>query len=278
MPITKKIAPSKTAKKKTKNAISRGESTAPTHAKRTKMEGASQPSLKNQVQAVLKSLERLADKRVLADMSGRYGIYTTKAFGVSMSNIQKVAKPLGRNHELAAALWETGWYEARMLTSFVDDPARVTSAQMDAWRRDFDNWGIVDTLCFNLFDRTPHAWRKVEQWSKQEAEFVKRAGFALLWSLTVHDKTAVDAQFLQGLVFIEHAATDERHFVKKSVNMALRAVGKRNPALNTAAVTVARRLADSANATARWVGKDALRELTSPSVVRRLAVRRRVGG
>ena len=191
-----------------------------------------------------------------------------------MSNIQKVAKPLGRNHELALALWETGWYEARMLTSFVDEPVRVTPSQMDRWCRDFDNWGIVDTLCFNLFDRTPHAWVKVREWSNQEGEFVKRAAFALLWALTVHDKVAGDDQFIQGLALIERAAADERHFVKKAVNMALRAVGKRNPALNRAAVTVARRLAESADPTARWVGKDALRELTSPSVTRRLASRR----
>lgn len=224
---------------------------------------------------MLTSLKRVADKRVLKDMSQRYGIYTNKAFGVSMSNIQKMAKPLGRNHELAAALWETGWYEARMLTSFVDEPARVTSAQMDRWARDFDNWGIVDTLCFNLFDRTPHAWRKVAQWCKQEGEFIKRAGFALLWALTVHDKLAADEQFRQGLIFVLRAASDERHFVKKAVNMALRAIGKRNPALNAAAVTVSRRLADSPDAAARWVGKDALRELTSASVTRRLASRRR---
>jgi 3-methyladenine DNA glycosylase AlkD len=233
-----------------------------------------QASLEDQIKAVLTSLKRLSDKRVLEDMSKRYGIHTTKAFGVSMANIQKVAKPLGRNHELAAALWETGWYEARMLTSFVDEPSSVTSAQMDAWVRDFDNWGICDTLCFNLFDRTPHAWRKVAQWSKQEAEFVKRAGFALLWSLTVHDKVASDEQFRQGLVLILRAANDERHFVKKAVNMALRAIGKRNPALNAAAVTVARRLAEASELAARWVGKDALRELTSPSVTRRLASRR----
>jgi 3-methyladenine DNA glycosylase AlkD len=174
----------KATKKKTQTLGSRAKTVA------TKPTGTNpKSSLEDQVQAVLASLKRLADKRVLEDMSGRYGIYTSKAFGVSMSNIQMVAKPLGRNHELALALWETGWYEARMLTSFIDDSARVTSAQMDAWARDFDTWGIVDTLCFNLFDRTPHAWSKVEQWSKQEAEFVKRAGFALLWSLTVHHKT-----------------------------------------------------------------------------------------
>ena len=278
----KKSAPAKLTKKRPQTARSSVKSTASARAPRASLapsakptKKAAQSSLELQVNAVLTSLKQLADKRVLADMSGRYGIYTSKAFGVSMSNIQRVAKPLLRNHELAAALWETGWYEARMATSFIDEPGRVTSAQMDRWARDFDNWGICDTLCFNLFDRTPHAWRKVTEWCNQEAEFVKRAGFALLWSLTVHDKQAADEQFLEGLVFIERAADDERHFVKKAVNMALRAIGKRNPALNEAALTVARRLADSPNAAARWVGKDALRELTSPSVTRRIAARHR---
>ena len=273
MPPKKKMnktAPAKPAKKKAQTVASRVKSPAAGANPKPTTKG-SELSLEDQTQAVLTSLKRLSDKRVFEDMSRRYGIYTNKAFGVSMSNMQKVAKPLGRNHELAAALWDTGWYEARMLTSFVDDPSRVTSAQMDQWARDFDNWGICDTLCFNLFDRTPHAWRKVAQWSNQEAEFVKRAAFALLWALTVHDKLASDEQFRRGLVFVLRGAGDERHFVKKAVNMALRAIGKRNPALNAAAVTVARRLADSPEPAARWVGKDALRELTSPSVTRRLA-------
>lgn len=274
MPPSKKSTPAKRARKKAKTESStrvRSSASAGAHTRPAINGGPA--SLDDQVKAVLESLERLSDKRIREDMSKRYGVYTNKAFGVSMSNIQKVAKPLGRNHELAAALWETGWYEARMMTSFVDEPSRVTAAQMDRWCRDFDNWGIVDTLCFNLFDRTPHAWSKVTQWSTQEAEFVKRAAFALLWSLTVHDKLAGDEPFLEGLVFIERAAEDERHFVKKAVNMALRAVGKRNAALNAAAVTVARRLADSPSASARWVGRDALRELTSPGVTRRLAAR-----
>ncbi|MFY9610418.1 MAG: DNA alkylation repair protein [Blastocatellia bacterium] len=274
MPPKKKTPRAKPTRKRAQTVSSRAQSKLSAGANAKPTEKGTQRSLEDQVQAVLKSLERLADKRVREDMSKRYGVYTDKAFGVSMSNMQKVARPLGRNHELAAALWETGWYEARMLTSFVDEPARVTSAQMDRWARDFDNWGIVDTLCFNLFDGTPHAWSKVTEWSNQEAEFVKRAAFALLWSLTVHDKLSGDEPFLQGLVFIERAAADERHFVKKAVNMALRAIGKRNPALNAAAVTVARRLTDSPNAAARWVGKDALRELTGPSVTRRLASRR----
>ena len=243
-------------------------------SKKRKSKKTPQIPIEDQVDAVLESLKSFAEKRVLDDMSQRYNIQTNKAFGVSMSNIQKVAKPLGQSHELAAALWETGWYEARMLTSFVDEPDRVTAVQMDRWARDFDNWGIVDTLCFNLFDRTTHAWSKVAIWCKREDEFVKRAGFALLWSLTVHDKESDDEPFLQGLVFVLRGAYDERHFVKKAVNMALRAVGKRNLALNKAAITVARRLAESTNVAARWVGKDALRELTSPSVTKRLEVKR----
>jgi 3-methyladenine DNA glycosylase AlkD len=242
--------------------------------KTTKSSKSPQSSVDRQVQVVLASLKELSENRVLKDMSERYAIYPTKALGVSMSNIQKVAKPLGKNHELAAALWETGWYEARMLTSFVDDPALVTEAQMNRWARDFDNWGIVDTLCFNLFDRTPHAWKKVAAWCPRKEEFIKRAGFALLWSLTVHDKSASDDKFLEGLVFVERGADDDRNFVKKAVNMALRAVGKRNSALNKAALSVARRLADSPKATPRWVGKNALRELTSASVIRRIESKR----
>jgi 3-methyladenine DNA glycosylase AlkD len=214
-------------------------------------------------------LKRHSTKHTLDGMA-RYAIPSDNAFGVSVSDIRVLAKRLGRNHELAAGLWDTGVYEARMLTSFVDEPARVTSAQMDRWCADFDNWGICDTLCFHLFDRTAHAWDKVSKWSTLRDEFGKRAAFALLWALSVHDKRAGDEQFAKGLVLIERAASDERNFVKKAVNMALRAIGKRNPALNAAAVTVARRLADSPQAAPRWVGKDALRELTSPAMIRRL--------
>ena len=160
------------------------------------------------------------------------------------------------------ALWKTGVYEARMLCSFVGDPAKLTSAQMDRWCKDFDNWAICDTMCFNLFDRTPHAWAKVEQWSKKRSEFEKRTAFALLWSLALHDKSGDGKPFVHGLELIERAAADERNFVKKAVNMALGAIGRRNQTLNAAAVATARRLAGSENATARWIGRDALKELT----------------
>jgi 3-methyladenine DNA glycosylase AlkD len=226
------------------------------------------------VREALAWLERRRSKRTREEMLTRYGITAPKAFGVSVSAIQQLAKRLGRDHDLAAALWETGWYEARMLAAYVDDPAQVTAAQMDRWARDFDNWGICDTVCFVLFDRTPHAWRKVEQWSRRRDEFVKRAAFALLASLALHDKLTGDEPFLRSLALVERAAADERNFVKKGVSWALRATGRRSQALNAAAVETARRLAESADAAARWVGKDALRELTSPAVRRRIAARR----
>ena len=210
------------------------------------------------------ALAELQDKSTPRDLDNltRFGITAGKAFGVSVLNIRVLAKELGRSHELAAALWATGWYEARMLSAFTDEPARVTPAQMSRWCRDFDNWGICDTCCFHLFDRTPHAWSKVVEWSGKREEFVKRAAFALLASLAGHDKKATDRQFLDGLPLIERAAVDDRNFVKKGVNWALRRIGGRNAALNTAAQEVAQRLAVSPEPAARWVGRDALREFS----------------
>jgi 3-methyladenine DNA glycosylase AlkD len=227
-------------------------------------------TMKVEVQAAVASLEKMSTKRD-RDNLARFGITTNKAFGVSVANVQALAKRLGRSHELAAALWETGWYEARLLTAYIDEPERVTPAQMDRWCRDFDNWGVVDTLCFCLFDRTPHAWAKVTKWSAMRGEFQKRAAFALLASLAGHDKTSGDAPFLDGLRLIEKAADDDRNFVKKGISWALRLIGRRNVALNAQAVEVAKRLAASEQPGARWVGRDALRELTSPPVLQRLA-------
>jgi len=203
----------------------------------------------------------------------RYGIVAKKVFGVSMGTMQSLAKELGRNHALSQALWKTGWYEARMLASMVGEPERVTPAQMERWAKGFENWAVCDTATFVLWDRTPHAWSKVREWSERDEEFVKRAAFAMLASLTVHDKQVPDEQFFEGLVLIEREATDGRNFVKKAVNWALRSIGKRSPALNEAAVAVARRLADSQDPASRWIGKGALREITSPAITRRLAAR-----
>lgn len=229
-------------------------------------------SVADEVQSALRWLKAHSTKATLNGMA-RYAIPSDHALGVAMKDIKALGQQLGHNQELAAALWETGVYEARMLASFVGDPSRITAAQMDRWCKQFDNWAFCDAMCFNLFDRTPHAWDKVTKWSSSKEEFVKRTAFALLWSLSVHDKGAGDEQFVLGLALIERAADDERNFVKKAVNMALRAIGKRNRTLNTAAVEAARRLADSPNATAQWVGKDALKELTSPAVIRRLGQR-----
>ncbi len=223
----------------------------------------------DRVREALTWLERKGTKKNRDGMA-RYAIVAPNAFGVSVANIRLLGKSLGRDHELAAALWETGWYEARMLAAFVDEPDRVTPAQMDRWARDFDNWAICDHLCFHLFDRTPHAWRKIEQWSGKRDEFVKRAAFALLASVALHDKKEGDAPFVRSLRLIENAATDERNFVKKAVSWAVRSVGRRNKGLNTASVAVATRLAESPDRASRWVGKDALRELTSAAVQRRL--------
>ncbi|MEP7101138.1 MAG: DNA alkylation repair protein [Burkholderiales bacterium] len=223
---------------------------------------------------VIAWLQRSGSPAVRAGMA-RFAIPSDKAFGISVATLRTEARRLGRSHALATALWASGWYEARMLACFVDEPAQVSAAQMDRWCGGFDNWAIVDTACFALFDLTPHAWLKVGVWATRRAEFEKRAAFALLWALSVHDKTAGDAPFIDGLRLIEQAADDERNFVKKAVNMALRAIGKRNPALNVAAVETARRLAALPAATPRWIGKHALRELTSPAMGERLAKRAR---
>jgi 3-methyladenine DNA glycosylase AlkD len=224
------------------------------------------------VKAALAWLEENSSKKIRDEMMPRYGINATKAYGVSVANIQKLAKIVGRNHEFALALWETGWYEARMLASFVDEPKRVTPAQMDRWCRDFDNWGICDTVCFHLFDRTPHAYRKVELWARRRDEFVRRGAFALMASLALHDKDASDECFARWFPLIEEGATDGRNFVKKGVSWALRGIARRSPELHSAAITLSERLATSPEAAARWVGKDVRRQLT-PAKKSRTAAR-----
>lgn len=221
---------------------------------------------------VAETLRWLEKKGTKANRDGmaRYGIVAKKVFGVSMGTMKTLAKKLGRDHDLALALWETGWYEARILTSFVDEPKRVTASQMDRWARDFDNWAICDSLCFHLFDKTPHAWSRIEQWSTRKDEFVKRASFALLAAVALHDKKAPDQPFIESLELIRKAASDERNFVKKGVSWALRSVGHRSPATHAAAIETGQRLAASANPTERWIGKDALRDLTRPLVVNRI--------
>lgn len=228
---------------------------------------------------VLAHLEAAATPKDLANLR-RFGIAATRPLGVSMVHVQRIARDAGRNHALAAALWDSGIYEARLMAAYVDEPARVTVAQMDRWARDFDNWGVCDTLCFALFDRTPHAWRCVDRWASARPEFVRRAAFALMASLAVHDKVAPDAPFLERLPLIESAADDSRDLVRKGVSWALRTTGRRSAALHRASLDVATRLAASADPGARWVGKDALRDLRGPiamRVVAKRAVSKRAG-
>jgi len=219
---------------------------------------------------VVAKLRKMASKKVLAGYA-RFAIPQENALGISVLDLRKLAKPLYPNHQLALDLWKVGIYEARMLATMVDDPAAVTPVQMDRWCQDFDNWAICDTACFSLFDRTPHAWQKVNEWAPSAKEYIRRGAFATLWGLTVHDKKSSDGPFLESLQLIERFADDDRNFVKKAVNMALRAIGKRNRTLHAAAIEVAQRLASSQNPAARWNGKDALRELKGDSVQRRPA-------
>lgn len=220
-------------------------------------------STEERVHEVLALLKARATKATLDGMA-RYAIPSENAYGVAMKDLKALGKELGHDHTLALALWDTGNYEARMLVSFVADPQKLTAAQMERWCKDFDNWAYCDTLAFNLFDRSPHAWAKVEKWSREPGEFQKRAAFALLWSLALHDKTATEAQFVKGLALIERAADDDRNFVKKAVVMALKAVGTRSSVRNEA-VAVATRLAASSQPAARFIGKDALRTLAAPA-------------
>jgi 3-methyladenine DNA glycosylase AlkD len=220
------------------------------------------------------ALRKLGSKKHLEGMP-RFAIPNDRAFGVPMGAIQKLADRLGRDQALAEALWATEWYEARLLASFVGEPERVTPAQMDRWCREFDNWAVCDTVCFHLFDKTPHAFGRVAKWALLRGEFQRRAAFALLASLAVHGKRTDDASFARCLPLIEEAADDERNFVKKGVSWALRGIGHRNADLHAAAVALAGRLAESREPAARWVGKDALRDLTRPLVLRKVRARGR---
>jgi 3-methyladenine DNA glycosylase AlkD len=200
----------------------------------------------------------------------RYGIPNERAVGISVGDLKRFSKEVGPSHDLAGRLWETGWYEARMLAAFVDEPGEVTEVQMDAWVRHFDSWAVCDTVCFHLFDRTRFAWKKVEEWAPAEEEFVRRAAYALIWALSVHDKGATDGQFIEALEIIQSAEPDPRPLVKKAVDMALRATGKRNAVLNRAAIDVAEALAESGDASRAWIGRHAARELRSEKVRKRL--------
>jgi 3-methyladenine DNA glycosylase AlkD len=218
---------------------------------------------------VLNVLESLGDPRNVEGMA-RFGIKPAVALGVAKPALRRLAKDLGQDHHLARQLWASGIHEARVLASMVDDPLKVTGAQMEAWANDFDNWDICDQCCMNLFWRTAFAYEKAEEWSANGKEFVKRAGFVLMASLAVHDKKTSDSKFERFLSGIEREAVDDRNFVRKAVNWALRQIGKRNAGLRQKAMEVALELRQEQSRSARWIGSDALRELSSEAVRRRV--------
>lgn len=221
------------------------------------------------VPEILKRLESLANAENIAGMA-RFGIEPKKVFGISMPEIKRIAREIGKNHARAQELWASGYHEARLLACFIDNPKEVTAAQMDAWTADFDSWALCDGVCGHLFDRTKFAYEKAFEWAEREEEFVKRAGFVLIACLAVHDKKADDVVFIEFLNVIEQKSDDERNFVKKAVNWALRHIGKRNAALNRVAIETAQRIKQQNTKSARWIAADALRELLSEKVQNRI--------
>ncbi|HCV43431.1 MAG TPA: DNA alkylation repair protein [Bacteroidetes bacterium] len=221
------------------------------------------------VNKILTELKAHANPKNVEGMA-RYGITAKKAFGVSAPVLYNLAKKIGKDHKLAGGLWKKEILETRVLAAFIEEPERVTPAQMDMWVKDFDSWAVCDGVCLHLFVKTPHAHKKAVRWSKDGREFVKRAGFALMACLAVHDKEASDREFEKYFALIRRAAVDERNFVKKAVNWALRQIGKRNALLNKKAIRVGEKIRRIDSKSARWIAADALRELRSSSVQRRL--------
>lgn len=223
----------------------------------------------SRLQHALDLLQQDARPVELAGMA-RFGIDIERRLGLSMPAMRRAAKTLGHDHDLALALWDTGIPDARIVAGMLAEPARLTSRQMDEWARSFSSWDVCDQVCGSAFLASPLAWRKVAVWAAQSEEFVRRAAFALLATLAVHDKKAGDERFLEALPLIEAAAGDERNYVKKAVSWSLRNIGKRNLVLNAAAIESARRIQQQGLRSARWIAADALRELTSEAVQARL--------
>ncbi|SNQ59368.1 DNA alkylation repair protein [Candidatus Methanoperedens nitratireducens] len=218
---------------------------------------------------ILQQLESLSSPKARAGMA-RFGINPNNTYGVSIPALRKIARETGKDHALALALWQSGIHEARILAGMVDEPEKVTGEQMDAWAVDFDSWDVCDQVCSNLFDKTGFAYQKAHEWSSHKEEFIKRAGFVLMAALVVHDKRASDEKFLEFLPVIKRESADDRNFVKKAINWALRQIGKRNLNLNRAASETAKGIQGLESKTARWIASDALRELTSEKMQKRL--------
>jgi 3-methyladenine DNA glycosylase AlkD len=221
------------------------------------------------LEEILYLLQSLANADNVAGMK-RFGINPQNTLGVSIPSLRKLAREQGKDHSLALALWQSGIHEARLLASMIDDVRQVGEAQMEAWVQDFDSWDICDQVCGNLFDRTLFAYGKAQEWSARSEEFVKRAGFVLMAGLAVHDKQASNTAFEPFFPILKREACDERNFVKKAVNWALRGLGKRNRSLNRTAIQTAREIQELNCKAARWIAADALRELTSEKIQSKL--------
>jgi len=218
---------------------------------------------------VLKRLKEEANPANLEGMS-RYGMAVEKRFGASVPTMRKIAKELGKNHALALKLWNTGFAEAKIVAAMVDEPEKVTEQQMDEWALGIDSWDVCDQVCMNLFEKTPLAWKKIREWSGREEEYVKRAAYALLACIAWHDKRVPDQSFIDLFPTIKSGASDERNYVKKAVNWALRNIGKRNANLNKAALALAEEIQQMPYKAAKWIAADAIRELRSEAVQKRL--------
>ncbi len=219
---------------------------------------------------IIEKLKSLSDPEAVKGMA-RFGINPENTYGVSIPNLRQMAKEIVADHALAQQLWASGIHEARILASIVDKPEMVTEAQMENWVKDFDSWDVCDQCCMNLFDKTKFAHGKAVEWSEREEEFVKRAGFTLMATLAVHDKAAADEELLKFLPMIKRESPDNRNFVRKAVNWALRQIGKRNLNLNKMAIKTAEEIQQIDSKSAKWIAADAIRELTGEAVQKRLA-------
>ncbi len=222
-----------------------------------------------QAEEVISHLKTLANPENVKGMA-RFGINSHNTLGISLRTLRPLAREMGKDHGLAQQLWDSGIHEARILASIIGKPARVTEEQMEVWVEDLDSWDVCDQVCMNLWGKSPYAYQKAHEWSTRQEEFVKRAAFALMVALAIHDKKASDERFEEFFPVIKAQAPDNRNFVRKAVNWALRQIGKRNLSLNDMAIATARQILDSGVRPARWVAADALRELTSEKIQTRL--------
>jgi len=218
-------------------------------------------------------IEQLKSLRNPENIEGmvRFGISAKNTLGVPIPVLRKMAKEIRKDHAMALKLWGSGIHEARLLAAFIADPKKITEKEMDEWVGDFDSWDVCDQVCGNVFDKTKYVKKKIVAWTKDKREFVRRAGFVLMAAAAVHLKNWKDEEFIEYFPLLKKYATDERNYVKKAINWALRQIGKRNLKLNEEALILAQRIGKIDLKSAKWIAKDAIRELTHPKVLKRIA-------